>query len=119
MAPARRNHECVAEAVSACGHTPRAGIYGVAQGPRLETAAEIDRLERDGCAMVGMTAMPEAGLAREIGLRYAILAAVVNRAAGRGGGGLHEQMHAVTERVTMLQRRVVEAWLARTDAADL
>ncbi len=58
--------------------------YGVTQGPRLETAAEIDRLERDGCDLVGMTAMPEAALAREIGLDYAICAVVVNRAAGRG-----------------------------------
>jgi 5'-methylthioinosine phosphorylase len=61
------------------------GVYGVTQGPRLETAAEIDRLERDGCAMVGMTAMPEAALARELGLEYAACAVVANWAAGRGG----------------------------------
>ncbi|HEU4618446.1 MAG TPA: S-methyl-5'-thioinosine phosphorylase [Gammaproteobacteria bacterium] len=59
------------------------GTYGVTQGPRLETAAEIDRLERDGCAMVGMTALPEAALARELGMRYAICALAVNHAAGR------------------------------------
>jgi 5'-methylthioinosine phosphorylase len=58
------------------------GIYGCTQGPRLETAAEIARLRRDGCDIVGMTGMPEAGLARELGLRYACLAFVVNRAAG-------------------------------------
>ena len=57
--------------------------YGVTQGPRLETAAEIDRLAADGCDIVGMTAMPEAALAREAGLEYAICAVVVNRAAGR------------------------------------
>ena len=57
--------------------------YGVTQGPRLETAAEIDRLAADGCDIVGMTAMPEAALAREAGLAYAICAVVVNRAAGR------------------------------------
>lgn len=73
----------LAEALAACGHGPRAGTYAVTQGPRLETAAEIDRLERDGCAMVGMTAMPEAVLARELGLRYAILALAINHAAGR------------------------------------
>lgn len=61
------------------------GTYGVTQGPRLETAAEIDRMERDGCAMVGMTAMPEAALARELGLAYAACAVVANWAAGRGG----------------------------------
>ena len=59
------------------------GVYAATQGPRLESAAEIDRLERDGADMVGMTGMPEAGLAREIGLRYAAVAVVVNHAAGR------------------------------------
>lgn len=66
------------------------GAYGVTQGPRLETAAEIDRMERDGCALVGMTAMPEAALARELGLAYAACAVVANWAAGRGGGGVIE-----------------------------
>ncbi|WP_295886741.1 S-methyl-5'-thioinosine phosphorylase [uncultured Thiohalocapsa sp.] len=62
------------------------GTYGVTQGPRLETAAEIRRLERDGCDLVGMTAMPEAALARERGLDYALLAFVVNWAAGKAAG---------------------------------
>ncbi|MEZ5564421.1 MAG: S-methyl-5'-thioinosine phosphorylase [Gammaproteobacteria bacterium] len=57
--------------------------YGVTQGPRLESAAEINRLERDGCHVVGMTAMPEAALARELDLAYAVCCVVVNRAAGR------------------------------------
>jgi 5'-deoxy-5'-methylthioadenosine phosphorylase len=61
------------------------GTYATTQGPRLETAAEIDRLERDGADMVGMTAMPEAALARELGLCYAGIAVVVNDAAGRRG----------------------------------
>jgi 5'-deoxy-5'-methylthioadenosine phosphorylase len=62
------------------------GTYGATQGPRLETAAEIDRLERDGCSMVGMTGMPEAALARELELGYACCAVIANRAAGRGAG---------------------------------
>jgi 5'-deoxy-5'-methylthioadenosine phosphorylase len=62
------------------------GVYGVTQGPRFETSAEIDRMERDGCDMVGMTAMPEAVLARELDLAYATIALVVNPAAGRGVG---------------------------------
>lgn len=62
------------------------GVYGCTQGPRLETAAEVDRLERDGCTVVGMTAMPEAVLARELGLPYAGVCLVVNPAAGRGDG---------------------------------
>jgi 5'-methylthioadenosine phosphorylase len=60
------------------------GTYAATQGPRLETAAEINRLERDGADMVGMTGMPEAVLAREMGLCYAAIAMVVNHAAGRG-----------------------------------
>lgn len=58
------------------------GVYACTQGPRLETNAEIKKLERDGCDLVGMTGMPEAALARELGFRYAALAAVVNRASG-------------------------------------
>jgi 5'-methylthioinosine phosphorylase len=59
------------------------GTYAATQGPRLESAAEIDRLERDGAVIVGMTGMPEAALARELGLCYAAIAVVVNYAAGR------------------------------------
>jgi 5'-methylthioadenosine phosphorylase len=59
-------------------------VYAATQGPRLETAAEINRLERDGADIVGMTGMPEASLAREIGLEYAAIAVVANYAAGRG-----------------------------------
>lgn len=59
------------------------GVYGCTQGPRLETPAEITRMERDGCDLVGMTGMPEAALAREIGLDYACCAVVANWAAGK------------------------------------
>lgn len=62
------------------------GVYGATQGPRLETVAEIARLERDGCDIVGMTGMPEAALARELELPYACLALVVNPAAGKSSG---------------------------------
>jgi 5'-deoxy-5'-methylthioadenosine phosphorylase len=60
------------------------GTYGATQGPRLESAAEVDRLERDGCDLVGMTGMPEAALARELELCYSCLAVIANMAAGRG-----------------------------------
>ncbi|WEN13974.1 S-methyl-5'-thioinosine phosphorylase [Rhodanobacter sp. AS-Z3] len=60
------------------------GCYGATQGPRLETRAEIARMKRDGCDLVGMTGMPEAVLARELGLDYACLALVANFAAGCG-----------------------------------
>lgn len=71
----------------------RGAVYGCTQGPRLETAAEIRRMQRDGCDIVGMTGMPEAALARELGMRYACLALVVNRAAGLGADTItHEEM---------------------------
>ncbi len=72
-------------AARACGETVLdGGVYAVTQGPRLETAAEITRMERAGADLVGMTAMPEAALAREAGLDYAAVAVVANHAAGRG-----------------------------------
>ncbi len=73
------------QAAAACGERLMdGGVYAATQGPRLETAAEINRLERDGADVVGMTGMPEAGLARELGLEYAAIAVVANYAAGRG-----------------------------------
>lgn len=66
--------------------TVNQGVYAAMQGPRLETAAEINRLERDGCTVVGMTGMPEAALARELELCYAGINVVANKAAGRGDG---------------------------------
>jgi 5'-methylthioinosine phosphorylase len=61
-----------------------AAVHGVTQGPRLETAAEVSRLAADGCDVVGMTGMPEAALAREMGMAYAAVCMVVNPAAGLG-----------------------------------
>jgi 5'-methylthioadenosine phosphorylase len=71
------------------------GVYAATQGPRLETAAEIDRLERDGADMVGMTGMPEASLARELDLSYAAIAVVANHAAGRGASGSGVRMEDI------------------------
>lgn len=65
------------------------GVCAVTDGPRLETVAEVNRMARDGADYVGMTSMPEAGLARELGLNYASLALVVNPAAGKGSGSIH------------------------------
>ncbi|HMV05757.1 MAG TPA: S-methyl-5'-thioinosine phosphorylase [Accumulibacter sp.] len=78
----RRKALSAAQALS----LPCAGsaVYAATQGPRLETAAEINRLERDGADVVGMTAMPEAVLARELGVPYAAINVVANYAAGRG-----------------------------------
>jgi 5'-deoxy-5'-methylthioadenosine phosphorylase len=84
------------------------GVYAVTQGPRLETAAEIDRLARDGCDIVGMTGMPEAGLARELGLEYACCAVVVNRAAGRGGD-IHGELERWVEEGMAAAHRLLHA----------
>ena len=77
--------ERIREAARLCGERlVEGGVYAATQGPRLETAAEINRMERDGADVVGMTGMPEAVLARELGLDYAAIAVVANYAAGRG-----------------------------------
>lgn len=91
--PALRDRLLTAAGMHGIDAAPQ-GTYGVMQGPRLESAAEIDRLERDGCHIVGMTAMPEAGLARELELSYALCCVVVNRAAGRApeGPGIHAEI---------------------------
>ncbi len=73
------------------------GVYGCTNGPRLETAAEIRRLARDGCTVVGMTGMPEAALARELGLAYACLSVVANAAAGVGGSGQSISMDQILQ----------------------
>jgi len=72
------------------------GVYAVTQGPRLETAAEVDRLERDGADYVGMTLMPEASLAMELGMEYASLSLIVNYAAGRSENAIHAEVDAST-----------------------
>jgi 5'-methylthioinosine phosphorylase len=74
----------LAQAARECGISAvEQGTYGATQGPRFESAAEIRRMERDGADVVGMTGMPEAALARELDIRYAAIAVVVNRAAGK------------------------------------
>lgn len=98
-------------AIADCGYGVRAGTYGVTQGPRLETAAEIARMARDGCDMVGMTALPEAALARELGIDFAICAVAVNFAAGRAPDGA--LIGAQIERSTAAGMAKVAAVLAR------
>ncbi|QGU32288.1 S-methyl-5'-thioinosine phosphorylase [Thermochromatium tepidum] len=104
--------------ISACarvGETVVArGTYAATQGPRLESAAEIRRHERDGCDMVGMTGMPEAGLARELGLCYASLAFVVNWAAGKSGNvitmkEIEDNLALCVERVSTVLEAVAGA----------
>ena len=96
------------------------GVYACVQGPRLETAAEINRLERDGATLVGMTGMPEAVLAREIGVHYAALCPVVNYAAGRGNSkqGIKFEDVLGTLELTMQQVRNLIAEIARIYGAS-
>ena len=86
------------------------GVYAVTQGPRLETAAEVDRLERDGADYVGMTAMPEAALARELGMDYACLSLVVNYAAGRGEHSIHADIEASTMTAKMQAMKILRVF---------
>lgn len=84
------------------------GVYAACQGPRLETAAEIRRLERDGCTVVGMTGMPEAALARELAMQYASVCPVVNWAAGKATEVISvEQIRAVLEHLMPIVRDVI------------
>jgi 5'-methylthioadenosine phosphorylase len=88
---------CLA-AAAACGIPLRdGGVYGAVSGPRLETAAEIDRLDRDGATMVGMTGMPEAALARELEIPYVAICVVVNHAAGRGDSASEISMEGIVK----------------------
>ncbi len=105
-------------AVSAGQKILDGGVYATTQGPRLETAAEIDRLERDGADMVGMTGMPEAALAREIGSRYAAIAVVVNHAAGRGDSeqAIHmDQINEVLQAALAKVRALLEKFVEQDD----
>jgi len=89
-------------------------VYAATQGPRLETAAEIERLQRDGADVVGMTGMPEATLAREIEIDYAALAIVVNCAAGRGTSARAvplAEIEEVLKGAVARARRIIEALL--------
>ena len=96
------------------------GVYGAVQGPRLETAAEINRIERDGADMVGMTGMPEAYLARELELCYAAVGVVVNYAAGRGlsaDGIQMEEIQGVLSEVMIQVRHLLEQLVTQDSAS--
>ena len=89
------------------------GTYGVTQGPRLETAGEVDRFERDGIDFLGMTAMPEAALARELGMEYACLSLIVNQAAGRGAAAIHTDIEASTLTAKSQALKVLKRFFAQ------
>ena len=91
------------------------GTYGCTQGPRLETTAEIARMERDGCDLVGMTGMPEASLAKELGLNYAALAVMANWGAGKTAGEItmaeiEENLHHGMANAGLLLQAFISAY---------
>lgn len=88
--------ELLSAAASAGVAVHEGGVYAVMQGPRLETIAEVNRLERDGADYIGMTAMPEASLARELEMEYVCLSLIVNYAAGRGEKAIHADIEEST-----------------------
>jgi 5'-methylthioinosine phosphorylase len=102
----------ILKAAADCGErVVDGGVYAATQGPRLETAAEIERLARDGATLVGMTGMPEAALAREISLEYATIAVVANYAAGRGDSQRAvplDKIGAVLEEAMGRVRKIIE-----------
>src|SRR4030095_10553730 len=109
---------CLAAARSAGIRLHDGGVYAAVSGPRLETAAEIDRLERDGATIVGMTGMPEAVLARELNLGYVTIAVAVNHAAGRGQSARAialERIAAVLETAMEQVRKLIDHVVAHPE----
>ncbi len=95
------------------------GVHAVTQGPRLETAAEVRRLAGDGCDVVGMTGMPEAALARELGMAYACVCMVVNPAAGLGDLPLtQDMMRQILAREAGVVRTLLETLLSTLASAE-
>ena len=84
------------------------GVYAATQGPRLETASEITRLESDGATLVGMTGMPEAALARELNLKYATISVVANWAAGKGNSKKGIEVGSIDRVLTLAMKKVRE-----------
>ena len=87
------------------------GVYAATQGPRLDSIAEVNRYERDGADMVGMTGMPETALAKELGLNYATIAVVANYAAGRGDSTLGinmEKVNSIASATMVRVRSIIE-----------
>ena len=113
-APLRRR---ILDAARDCGESViEDAIYAACQGPRLETSAEVARLERDGADVVGMTGMPEASLARELELDYATIAVIANSAAGRADS-LHgirlEKIEQVLQESLARVRIIIETLVAK------
>ncbi|MXS79259.1 MULTISPECIES: S-methyl-5'-thioinosine phosphorylase [Nitrosomonas] len=111
--------DCLLKAAQDAGESViDGGVYAATEGPRFETAAEINRLERDGADIVGMTGMPEAILTRELGISYATIAAIANHAAGRGESKQAiplQAAHKALEDAMMNVRNILEHLVRNND----
>ena len=102
----------VAAAAASGVHIHDGGTHGVAQGPRFESAAEVTRMQRDGCDVVGMTAMPEVGIAREMGLDFAGLCVISNIASGLSDDPVnHQDILVVLETAMINARKLIRSVL--------
>jgi len=113
-----RSSRLISAAVAIGLEVSDCAVYATTQGPRLETAAEINRLERDGSDVVGMTGMPEAVLARELAIPYAAINVVANYAAGRGDsrtGISMEAIHEVLKEAMQQVQAIIETMLTADD----
>jgi 5'-methylthioinosine phosphorylase len=114
----RLRRELMASAAAAQIDVHDGGVYGCTQGPRFETAAEIERMRRDGCTLVGMTGMPEAGLARELGLGYVSVCLVVNPAAGCGDDIDLEAISSIAEAGMLQVTALLQGFLKGLELGD-
>ncbi|MEM0049020.1 MAG: S-methyl-5'-thioadenosine phosphorylase [Candidatus Bathyarchaeia archaeon] len=82
-------------------------VYVCTEGPRFETPAEIRMFRLLGCDIVGMTGMPEAVLARELGICYATICFVSNMAAGLSDRLTYKEVLEVSKAVMPKIRKVI------------
>ena len=104
--------ELAIEEARAIGTELRRGIYGALSGPNYETPAEIHLLRNLGADAVGMSTVPEAIVARHMGMEVLGISCITNMAAGISDEPInHEEVMATGDRVrdtfAELLRRVV------------
>jgi purine-nucleoside phosphorylase len=107
-----------------CGLSLREGVYAAMAGPTYETPAEIQYLRTIGADAVGMSTVPEAIVAKHMGLKIGGLSMLANVAAGMSGMAInHEDVLAsagqMNADLAMLLQRLFKAAAAREQALAL